>query len=176
MQKDTKFNLQPPKMTHLRKLNYSQRAFTCSFTCSKHQNKVRNQARNQKFSRARKFSWNQGTSINNHLLHKKEKPPGKNLWFFSLESLKNCTLNEKFHPQMTIIKAFLPKIRALFSNSRKRAWKTSPPPPSSYAPGNILKVNKKNNNDTICVVLVSLLLTLNILHLVLVFLWLTLNK
>ena len=36
---------------------------------------------------------------------------------------------------MTTIKAFFPQIRALFSNFRKRAGETSPPPPSSYAPG-----------------------------------------
>ena len=35
---------------------------------------------------------------------------------------------------MTTISAFLPKIRALFSNFWKRAGKTSPPSPSSYAP------------------------------------------
>ena len=35
---------------------------------------------------------------------------------------------------MTTIRAFFPKNRALFSNFSKRAGKTSPPSPSSYAP------------------------------------------
>ena len=37
---------------------------------------------------------------------------------------------------MTIIRAFFPKIRVLFSNFQKRTWETSPPPfpHSSYAP------------------------------------------
>ena len=53
---------------------------------------------------------------------------------FPLETLKNCTLNEKFYVQMAIIRTFFPQIRVLFSNIRKRAGETSPNLPSSYAP------------------------------------------
>ena len=61
-------------------------------------------------------------------------PVGKEFLFFCLETLKNCILNEKFYPQMTTIRAFCSQIRVLFSNFRKRAGETCPPPPSSYAP------------------------------------------
>ena len=37
---------------------------------------------------------------------KKKGSAGKNLRLFPLETLENCTLNEKFHPQMTIMGAF----------------------------------------------------------------------
>ena len=86
------------------------------------------QADNQEFFRAGKFSWNQGTSINNHLQQEKERPHRKKFSFFCLRTPKICTLNEKFNPQMTTIRVF-PKIRALFSNFRKRAVETSLPSP-----------------------------------------------
>ena len=54
---------------------------------------------------------------------------------FFLETLKNCILNEKFNPEMITIRAFLPKMRALFSNFWKRAGEISSSSPSSYAPG-----------------------------------------
>ena len=56
------------------------------------------ETRNQELSLVVEFSCNQGTSINNHLQHKKERPRRKNLQVFPLETLKNCDLNEKFHP------------------------------------------------------------------------------
>ena len=46
-----------------------------------------------------------------------------------LETLKNWILNEKFNVQMTIIRAFLSKIRARFSSFWKRAGETCPLPP-----------------------------------------------
>ena len=52
---------------------------------------------------------------------KKKGPAGKNLRFFLLETLKNCTLNEKFYPQMIAI-------RTRLSNFRKTAVETSPSP------------------------------------------------
>ena len=48
--------------------------------------------------RAREFSWNQGTLINNHIQNKKEKLTVKNLHFYLLETLGNCILNDKFKP------------------------------------------------------------------------------
>ena len=39
---------------------------------------------------------------------KRKAPLGKIFGFFPLESLKNCTLDEKFHSQITIIRAFFP--------------------------------------------------------------------
>ena len=87
----------------------------------------------QDFFRAGEFFWNQGTSINNHLQHEKERTQGKISFFFLLETFKNCTLNDKFNPQMTAIGAFFPKTRALFSNFQKSTVQTSHPSPSSYA-------------------------------------------
>ena len=52
----------------------------------------------------------------------REAPQGSKSVFL----LKNCILNEKFNPQMTIIKIFFSKIWVLFSNFRKRVGQTSP--------------------------------------------------
>ena len=57
------------------------------------------QARNQKFFRAAEFFWNQATLIRNHLQLKKRKATQGKIPVFLLETLKNCTLNEKFNPQ-----------------------------------------------------------------------------
>ena len=76
-----------------------------------------NQLRNQDLFRAGEFSWNQGTLINNYVQHEKEILPRREKSPISfLETLKNGILNEKFNPQMTTIRAFLPKIRVLFTN------------------------------------------------------------
>ena len=40
---------------------------------------------------------------------KKKGPAGKNLRFFTLATLKNFPLNEKFHPKVSIIRAFFNK-------------------------------------------------------------------
>ena len=75
------------------------------------------QARNQEFFRAGKFSWNQSTLVNNHVQHEKEILPRREKSpVLFLGTLKNCILNAKFNPQMSTIRAFLPKIRALFFN------------------------------------------------------------
>ena len=82
---------------------------------------------------------------------RKNGSAGKRSLFFCLETLKNRILNEKFYPQMTTIRAFCPQIRAPFSNFRKRAGKTSPSTPSSYAPvtttfsEEALKVSQRNS-------------------------------
>ena len=50
---------------------------------------------------------------------RKKNPAWKNIRFLLLKiafQMRNF-LNEKFNPWMTTIKAFSPKIRALFSNS-----------------------------------------------------------
>ena len=82
------------------------------------------QASNQEIFRARKFSSNQGTSINNHLQHEKERPHREKSSGFFIETLKDCTLDKKSNPQMTTIRVF-PNIRALFSYFRERAGETS---------------------------------------------------
>ena len=75
------------------------------------------QARNQDFFRAGEFSWNQGTLISNDVQHEKKiLSRRENSPISFLETLKNGILNEKFNPQMATTRAFLPKIRALFSN------------------------------------------------------------
>ena len=81
------------------------------------------QTRNQEFFRAGKFSWNWGTSINDRL----QDVHSKKLRFSPLETLKNCTLNEKFHPQISIAREFFPKISTLFSNFRKKGRGELPP-------------------------------------------------
>ena len=87
------------------------------------------EACNQEFLRAEEVSWNKGTSINIELQHQKEKQRREKISvFFYLETLKNFILNEKFCTQKTTIRAFFLQIRALFSNFRKRAGETSPPP------------------------------------------------
>ena len=65
---------------------------------------------------------------------RKKGPAGKNLWFFLLETLKSCIVNEKFNPYMTTISAFSSKIGALFPIFEKGWGRIPPPPPSSYAP------------------------------------------
>ena len=93
------------------------------------------QARNQEFFRAGEFSSNQGTLINIHLQHEKERSCREKIY---LKTLKNFTLNEKFYPQMTTIKTFFLEFRVLFSSFRKSAGESSSSPPlptSSYAPG-----------------------------------------
>ena len=73
--------------------------------------------RNQEFFRAEEFSWNLGTLINNNVQHEKEiLPRNEKSPVFFLETLKNFILIDKFNPQMTKIRAFFPKIKALFSN------------------------------------------------------------
>ena len=60
---------------------------------------------------------------------KKKGPAGKNLWFFLLETFKNCTSDEKFNPYIALIRTFPPsppKGRAPFSNFQKRVGVTSP--------------------------------------------------
>ena len=87
------------------------------------------QTRNQEFLKAREVSWNQGTSINNHLQHEKERSQRQKSPLFLLQTFKNCTLNDTFNPQMTAIRAFFPKIRTIFSSLQKRELETSPTPP-----------------------------------------------
>ena len=66
------------------------------------------------------------TLIKSHLENEKEKPAVKHLRIFLLETLRNCIINDKFNPQMTTIRAFFPKIRALFSIFQK--GHSRPPP------------------------------------------------
>ena len=74
------------------------------------------QARNQEFFRAGKFSWNQGTLVNNHVQHEKEILPRREKSpVLFLGTLKNCILNAKFNPQMSTIRAFCPKLGHFFS-------------------------------------------------------------
>ena len=78
------------------------------------------QARNQKFFRAAEFFWNQATLIRNHLQLKKRKATQGKIPVFLLETLKNCTLNEKFNPQkMTVIRVCFPKLGYFFPISEK---------------------------------------------------------
>ena len=87
------------------------------------------QARNQDFFRVREFSWNQGTSINIHLQHQKEKSRRiKISRFFALETLKNFILNDKCYLKMTTIRSFFLQIRALFSNFQKGQGRPLPSP------------------------------------------------
>ena len=68
--------------------------------------------------------------------HTKEKPRRENFRrFFSYIRLKSI-LNEKWNTKMNLVRAFFPKISALFFKFWKRAGETFPPPipPSSYAP------------------------------------------
>ena len=83
--------------------------------------------RNQEFFRAGEVSWNQDTSINNHLQHEKKDFTGKNLRFFLLEAFKNCTYN---WPQLG---HFFPKLGHFFPISKKGRVDL-PSPFSSYAP------------------------------------------
>ena len=57
-------------------------------------------------------------------LKAKKGTAGKNFGVFS----ENYILNGKRNPRKDIIGAFFSKIRALFSNFRKRAGETSPHP------------------------------------------------
>ena len=51
---------------------------------------------------------------------KKKSLTGKNLQFFLLETYKNCTLNEKFNPYMTVNQGiFFPKLGHFFPISEK---------------------------------------------------------
>ena len=70
-----------------------------------------------------------------HIATTREKKATQKKSFFTLETLKSCILNETFNPYMTPIGKFFPKIRALFSNFWKRAAKSTPLLPASYAPG-----------------------------------------
>ena len=68
--------------------------------------------------------------------HTKEKPRRENFRrFFSYIRLKSI-LNEEWNTKMNLVRAFFPKISALFFKFWKRAGETFPPPipPSSYAP------------------------------------------
>ena len=88
------------------------------------------QARNQEFFRAGEFSWNYGTSINIlSATHEKNPCLGKILFFFSWELLR---VHEKCNPQMAIIRAFFPKIGALFPIFEKGQGRPLPLPSSSY--------------------------------------------
>ena len=98
---------------------------------------LRQQARNQEFFRV---SSNQGTFINVHLQHEKEKPRREKYTGFPLETLKNFILNEKLYPQMTTIRAIFLQIWAFFSNFQKRAGETSPLPPLVTPLGSIKKI------------------------------------
>ena len=56
---------------------------------------------------------------------KKKGPAGKNFQFFLLETLEKFTINEKFNPQMTAIRAFFPKFGYFFLISRKGQGRTA---------------------------------------------------
>ena len=62
---------------------------------------------------------------------------GKNR-FFLLEILKNCTLNERYNPQVTTIRAFFSKLGHFFQFLKEGRGEI-PPPPSSYAQDFIIK-------------------------------------
>ena len=67
---------------------------------------------------------------------------GKNLQFFLLENLNNCTFNEKFNPQMTAIRAFVPpKLGYFFPIFEKGQGRPPPIQPSSFAPAETLMKN-----------------------------------
>ena len=85
------------------------------------------QARNGIFQ-GRGVFWNQGTSINIHLQHKKERQ-GKNFVFIRLETLKKFILNEKFYPQMTTIRTifFSPNQGTFFQFLQKSRGDRPPP-------------------------------------------------
>ena len=85
----------------------------------------------------------QTTLINNHVQDEREifARQGKISGFFSWKLLKNCILNEKFKPYMTTIRAFLPKIRALFPIFEKGQGRPPPHPSSSDAPGTALRAH-----------------------------------
>ena len=79
------------------------------------------QAHNQTFLMAWEISWNQGTliSISSKTHFVKKGPRGKYLGVFSSRYSENYILNGKFNPKIDTIRAFFPKIRALFSNFKK---------------------------------------------------------
>ena len=86
---------------------------------------VLSEARNQEFFRSGEFSWNQGTSTNNHLQNEKERSRRTKISsFFSWKLLKKFTINEKFNAQMTAIRAFFPKFGYFFLISRKEQRRT----------------------------------------------------
>ena len=61
------------------------------------------QAGNQEFFRAGEFSWNQGTLVNIHPQHEKERPRKEKICGFSPGN-SNFILKEKFYPQMLTIR------------------------------------------------------------------------
>ena len=124
-----------PKFRLARLLNSFQ--YGCQFNVMEllKKQQTSKQTRNQEFFRAGEFSWNQSTSINNHLQHEKERPNREKSFenFFFCKLLKNA-LNKKCNPQMATIKVF-PKIRTFFSYFQIRAGETSLLSPSSYTAG-----------------------------------------
>ena len=103
---------------------------------------------NQQLFRAGNISWNQGTSVNNHLHQEKERSRRAKSLFFLLETLKNFTVNEKFNRQMTPIRVYFPKIRALFSNFRKRQGRPHPFP-SPLLVTRLFEIRQVNQNMVI---------------------------
>ena len=116
-----------PKFRLARLLNSFQ--YGCQFNVMElpKRQKTPKKARNHEFFRAREFSWNQGTLINNHLQDEKEKSRREKSSVFLLETPKNYTLNKKFNLQMTTVRVF-PKIRALFFHISEKGHGRSPLP------------------------------------------------
>ena len=84
------------------------------------------QARNQEFFRG-VFLELKHFNKHSHTIQERKAPPGKNLRFFRLESLKNSILNENFTHRWPQSRYFFLQIGALFSNFWKRAGETSSP-------------------------------------------------
>ena len=77
------------------------------------------------------------TTTTTYITKKKGNDAGKNR-FFLLKILKNCTLNEKYKPQMIAIRAFFSKLGHFFQFLKEGRGEI-PPPPSSYAQDFIIK-------------------------------------
>ena len=78
------------------------------------------QDHNQEFFRAEEFSWNKGTSINNHLQHEKERLIREKSPFFPLETLKKLHFKWKISPiDDHNLDVFFPKLEYFFPISKK---------------------------------------------------------
>ena len=77
------------------------------------------------YFRAGEFSWNQDKQHYNKQSFRKRERKARSETSPDF-SPRNCIINDKFNPQMTTIRAFFPKIRALSFNFSKRAQQTSP--------------------------------------------------
>ena len=77
------------------------------------------------------------TTTTTYITKKKGNDAEKNR-FFLQKILKNCTLNEKYKPQIIAIKAFFSKLGHFFQFLKKGSGEI-PPLPSSYAQDFIIK-------------------------------------